>query len=137
MSHHIAAAALAAATLVSIAAPATADQAHVNQHKGTPVILKIDGPRADHRKCVTYGEWGRIDNPARSKKDLATLLDGPGTKQTGNLAGVWYPICDMSSKKGRVILTYNDGATLDIAMWMVFSGPGSGFRTVARISSAG
>lgn len=134
MSHRTAIAALCAAALVALAGPAHADQAHVNQHKGRPVTLKIDGPHADHRNCVTGAEWGRIANPARSKKDLVTLLDGPGLKQTGNLKGVWYPICGMSSKKGRVIVTYNEGTSLDLAFWMTFAGPGSGFRTVARVS---
>lgn len=116
-------AAIAAVATAVLSAP-TAAQAD----KGDPPApLNIDGPGADHRGCVTGGEWGRIDNPARSRADLETLLDGPGTKQAGDLAGVWYPICGMSDRKGRVIVTYNRGTVLDLAYWIVFNGDGSGF----------
>ena len=114
-------AAVAAALAVSVPNVATADKGD------PPVPLNIDGPSADHRTCVTGGEWGRIDNPARSRTDLETLLDGPGTKQAGDLAGVWYPICGMSDRKGRVIITYDRGTVLDLAYWVVFQGQGSGF----------
>lgn len=118
--------ALAAALILGKAPASDAD-------KGDPYVpLNIDGPNADHRDCATYGEWGRIDNPARTKADLVKLLDGPGTKNTGNVVGVWYPICGQSPRKARLLVSYRPNEAgnlvLRLALWMVFEGQGSGFE---------
>ena len=129
----IATVALALATILGQAPAAEADKGD------PPAPYNIDGPNADHRECVTEGEWGRIDTVARTKTDLNILLDGPGTKQAGNLIGVWYPICGKSPSKARVIVTYKPNKRgvlmLNLAFWMVFQGQGSGFRALDSVGA--
>lgn len=129
----IATVALALATILGQAPAAEADKGD------PPVPLNIDGPNADHHPCTTPGEWGRIDNPARTKTDLNILLDGPGTPNTGNVVGVWYPICGQSPKKARLLVSYQPNKqgvlVLNLAFWMVFQGQGSGFRALDSVGA--
>ena len=74
----------------------------------------------DKKEAVTVPEWRHITYDI-THKELVNLLDGPGTPQSGNQRGFWYPICGMSPKHGRVVVAYDRGEP-SIVMWVEVEG---------------